>query len=101
MPVTDPFLSHAHVTSTQGMSGTPRRKTPLLLASRAPTQPNCTLSLALTVPSLISRSFARLTDENLAMVPPLPKYFPSVPLNALLHAGFALEHVRYVTCSPL
>lgn len=38
--------------------------------------------------------FARLTDENLAMVPPLPKYFPSVPLNALLHAGFALEHVR-------
>jgi predicted lipase len=37
---------------------------------------------------------ARLTDENLAFVPPLPEFFPGVPMDALLHAGFAIEHIR-------
>jgi hypothetical protein len=83
------------------MSGTPRRKRLLLSASRAPIQPNCKLTLVLTVPLLISRSLARLTDENLAMVPLLPEFFPQMPITALIHAGFGIEHIRYVTCSPL
>ena len=83
------------------MSGTPRRNRPLWSPSRAPTRSNCKLSLVLTVPvaHLISLSLSRLTDENLGLVPPLPEFFPGVPLTALMHAGFAFEHVRYVPLS--
>lgn len=83
------------------MSGTPRRNRPLWSPSRAPTRSNCKLTLVLTAPvaHLISLSLSRLTDENLGLVPPLPEFFPGVPLTALMHAGFAFEHVRYVSLS--
>ena len=85
------------------MSGTPRRKRPLWSPSKAPTRTNSKLSLVLTIPvaHLISLSLARLTDFTLGFIPPLPGFFTGMPLTALMHAGFALEHIRYVTCSPL
>src|ERR1700761_3572438 len=83
------------------MLGSPRHKILSLSPTRAPTRSKCRLSLALTAPSLMPPlSLARLTDENILLLPLDEDLFPGVPSSVLVHEGFALEQARCVTTFP-
>ncbi|KAN0132757.1 alpha/beta-hydrolase [Lactarius tabidus] len=72
-------------------SGGDGRKIQYWYVGYSPSQETVVVGFQGTNPAQL---LARLTDENLAMVPLLPEFFPQMPITALIHAGFGIEHIR-------